>query len=166
MHKVQASLLTSTPPIGEPVARVRGFSAVTLIEPCNIKCSKAASNVSRFSLAKAKVAAGESKGKQKATELGLSGGEKNRVLDAYKFAALNKNTNYRVFDFGGGFSSADPSYFHKSLGGYHGAKLRNIQNLYDYHLSNSNNKVYDMMNVKYFIQQTEQGKITKRFSKI
>jgi hypothetical protein len=108
---------------------------------------------------KSKVAAGESKGKQKALELGLSGGEKSRVLDAYKFAALNKNTNYRVFDFSAGFSSADPSYFHKSLGGYHGAKLRNIQNLYDYHLSNSNNKVYDMMNVKYFIQQTEQGKM-------
>ncbi|MES2587395.1 MAG: YfhO family protein [Bacteroidota bacterium] len=106
-----------------------------------------------------KVAEGEKQGKSKALELNLSGNEKNRVVDAYKFAALNRNSNYRVFDFTGGFSSANASYFHKSLGGYHGAKLRNIQNLYEFHLSQSNNKVYDMMNVKYFIQETEQGKM-------
>jgi hypothetical protein len=108
---------------------------------------------------KNKVSQGEKEGKQKASELNLSGNEKNRVVDFYKFAALNRNTNYRVFDFSGGFSSASASSFHKSLGGYHGAKLRNIQNLYDYHLSKSNNKVYDMMNVKYFLQEGEQGKM-------
>lgn len=102
---------------------------------------------------------GENEGKQKASELNLSGNEKNRVIDFHKFAALNRSTNYRVFDFSGGFSSANASYFHKSLGGYHGAKLRNIQNLYDYHLSKSNNKVYDMMNVKYFLQDGEQGRM-------
>jgi hypothetical protein len=108
---------------------------------------------------KEEVLKGEKLGKEKANELNLSGNEKNRVIDSYKFAALRRVTNYRVFDFAGGFSSASPSSFHKSLGGYHGAKLRNIQNLYDYHLSKSNNKVYDMMNVKYFIQDGEQGKM-------
>ncbi len=106
-----------------------------------------------------KVKEGEKQGQAKASYLSFSGNEKNRVVDAYKFSALNRISNYRVFDFSGGFSSANPSYFHKSLGGYHGAKLRNIQNLYDFHLSQSNNKVYDMMNVKYFIQETEQGKV-------
>ena len=55
--------------------------------------------------------------------------------------------------FNGAFNSSKASYFHKSLGGYNGAKLRNIQNLFDFHLSQSNNFVYDMMNVKYFIKQ-------------
>lgn len=100
---------------------------------------------------------GIQEGERKASELELSGIEKTRVVDAYKFAALNRASNYRVFDMQGGFSSANPSYFHKSLGGYHGAKLRNIQNLYEYHLAKGNNKVYDMLNVKYFIQQTDKG---------
>jgi hypothetical protein len=38
------------------------------------------------------------------------------------------------------------------LGGYHGAKLRSIQNLIEFHLSFTNNKVLDMMNVRYFLQ--------------
>ncbi|MBU2018190.1 MAG: YfhO family protein [Bacteroidetes bacterium] len=100
-------------------------------------------------------------GKQKAEELDLNGVAKQRAIDSYKFAALNRNTNYRVFDFNGGFSSSEASYFHKSLGGYHGAKLRNIQNMFDFHLSKSNNKVYDMMNVKYFIQNSEQGPVAR-----
>jgi hypothetical protein len=96
---------------------------------------------------------GEREGTKKANELEYTGDDKTRVINAYRFNSLNNVTNYRVFDFNGGFGSARTSYFHKSLGGYHGAKLRNIQNLYDFHLSRSNNKVYDMMNVKYFIQE-------------
>jgi len=96
---------------------------------------------------------GEKAGLLKASELEYTGDDKRRVVDSYRFNALNNATNYRVFDFSGGFGSARTSYFHKSLGGYHGAKLRNIQNVYDFHLSRSNNKVYDMMNVKYFIQE-------------
>lgn len=95
----------------------------------------------------------EKAGEEKATELEYVGEDKRRLVNSYKFSALNENTNYRVFDFSGAFNSARASYFHKSLGGYHGAKLRNIQNLFDFHLSQSNNYVYDMMNVKYFIQQ-------------
>lgn len=106
---------------------------------------------------KSKVEEGAKIGKKKADELGLSGKEKSRVIDSYKFAALNHYTNYRVFDMDGNFNSANASYFHKSLGGYHGAKLRNIQNLFEYHLSKNNNRVYDMLNVKYFIQSDEKG---------
>lgn len=80
-----------------------------------------------------------------------------RVEDLYRFQALSRNTNYRVFDVNGNFNSATASYFHKSLGGYHGAKLRSAQNLIEFHLSRSNNKVYDMMNVKYFIQSGKDG---------
>jgi hypothetical protein len=95
---------------------------------------------------------GEKKGVAKAEELDYVGKDKRRVIDSYKFAALNQNTNYRVFDVAGSWQSSRASYFHKSLGGYHGAKLRNIQNLFDFHISRSNNKVFDMLNVKYFLQ--------------
>lgn len=106
---------------------------------------------------KDKIAQAEKEGHSKADELGFSGKEKNRVIDSYKFAALNNMTNYRVFDVSGNFGSAQASYFHKSLGGYHGAKLRNIQNVFEYHLSKNNNKVYDILNVKYFIQSDDKG---------
>jgi hypothetical protein len=103
------------------------------------------------------IAKAEKEASLKTEELGVDGVGKRKVNDAYKFSALNFNTNYRVFDLNGGFNSANSSYYHKALGGYHGAKLRNIQNLYDFHLSKSNNKVYDMLNVKYFIQSTQEG---------
>ena len=101
---------------------------------------------------KKQVALAAQEGATKANELELSGGPKTKVIDAYKFAALNRNSNYRVFDVNGGFNSSNAAYFHKSLGGYHGAKLRNIQNVFDFHLSKSNYKVFDLLNVKYFIQ--------------
>lgn len=70
-----------------------------------------------------------------------------------EFQTLNLNSNYRVFDMNGGFSSARASYFHKSLGGYHGAKLRSIQNLFEFHIAGSlNPEVLNLMNVKYIIR--------------
>jgi len=69
-----------------------------------------------------------------------------------KFQALNFNTNYRVFEPSGGFSSSRASYFHKSIGGYHGAKLRRIQNLFDFQLAMNNMEVFNMLNIKYFLQ--------------
>lgn len=95
---------------------------------------------------------GKQRGVTKAQELGYTGVNKSRVVDAYKFSALNFATNYRVFSYDNPWGSSRASYFHKNLGGYHGAKLRNIQNVFEFHLSQSNNKVFDMLNVKYFIQ--------------
>jgi len=106
---------------------------------------------------RAKIAKGEAKGKELADEEEYDGTIYDNVVNSYRFSALNFATNYRVFDLGGGFGSSRVSYFHKSLGGYHAAKLRNINNLYEYHLSKMNQKVYDMMNVKYFIRPTESG---------
>jgi hypothetical protein len=99
------------------------------------------------------VKAAEKDGKAKAEELSYSGADARRVIDSYRYSALNFATNYRVFDFDGGWSSTRASYFHKSLGGYHGAKLRNIQNVFDFHLARTNNKLLDMLNVKYIIQE-------------
>lgn len=103
---------------------------------------------------------GESLGIAKADELGYDGVARSNVINSYRFHALNMATNYRVLDFSGAFNSSRASYFHKSLGGYHGAKLRNISNLIEFHISKSNNRVLDMLNVKYFLQSDQQGSDT------
>nr|WP_222984060.1 YfhO family protein [[Muricauda] meishanensis] len=65
---------------------------------------------------------------------------------------------FRVFDPQEGLNGARTSYFHKSVGGYHAAKPRALQELFDYHLYQNNLSVLNMLNVKYVIQQDEEGK--------
>jgi len=71
---------------------------------------------------------------------------------------LSDTTNYRVFEVDGNLSSARASYFHKSLGGYHAAKPRRMQQLFDYQIAKNNMGVLDMLNVKYLIQTDSVGK--------
>ncbi len=56
-----------------------------------------------------------------------------------------------------GVNGARTSYFHQSLGGYHAAKPAVINNLFDFHVYQSNLEVLHMFNVKYVIQQDEDG---------
>jgi hypothetical protein len=53
--------------------------------------------------------------------------------------------------------SSFASYFHKTIGGYNPAKLQRIQDLIDYHISNGNMNVFNMLNTKYFITTNDQG---------
>ncbi len=70
--------------------------------------------------------------------------------------------DYRVYDVasqGGPFNSAQASYFHKSLGGYHAAKMRRYQELFENQVSTDkpNMEVLNMLNTKYFITPDQQG---------
>ncbi len=71
---------------------------------------------------------------------------------------LQDTTHYRVFEVDGNLSSARASYFHKSIGGYHAAKPRRMQQLFDYQIAKNNMEVLDMLNVKYVIQTDKEGK--------
>jgi hypothetical protein len=70
-----------------------------------------------------------------------------------KLQTLGMATNYRVYEPSIGFNSSRASYFHKALNGYHGAKLRRIQNVKDFHINYNNMDVLNMLNIKYFIQE-------------
>lgn len=71
---------------------------------------------------------------------------------------LKDSTNYRVFEINGNLSSARASYFHKSIGGYHAAKPRRMQQLFDYQIAKNNLEPLNFLNVKYLIQTDKEGK--------
>lgn len=70
---------------------------------------------------------------------------------------LKDTTHYRVFDATGALNSARASYFHQSVGGYHGAKPQRFEQLFYYQMAKNNLAVYNMLNVKYVIQQDDNG---------
>lgn len=71
----------------------------------------------------------------------------------------DKDPNFRVFNMAGDtYAESRTSYFHKSVGGYHPAKLRIYQDVIEKYLAaRPNPSVLSMLNAKYIIVQNPQS---------
>jgi hypothetical protein len=70
---------------------------------------------------------------------------------------LEDTTHFRVFDVDGNMNSARTSFYHQSIGGYHAAKPKKMQELFDYQIAKNNFEVLNMLNVKYILKTNEEG---------
>ncbi|HRA12493.1 MAG TPA: YfhO family protein [Chitinophagaceae bacterium] len=70
----------------------------------------------------------------------------------------DKDPNFRVFNLAGDrYNESRTTYYHKSIGGYHPAKLRIYQDLLEMYLyGNPNQGILNMLNAKYVIIQDPQ----------
>lgn len=76
---------------------------------------------------------------------------------------LDKDPSYRVLDLTTNpFSDAKASYFHKSFGGYHAAKLMRFQEILEHQFNGAiNEDVLDMFNVRYIITKDPQNNVDR-----
>lgn len=118
--------------------------------------------------------------KQKAKGLEKRTTDKERQVA--QFSGLNAGSNYRVLDLANPFNDSRTSYFHKSIGGYHGAKMKRYQELIEFHLTDARaniisalqeggsmeiindalqqEKVLNMMNTRYIVYNQGAAPIT------
>ncbi|MDO4729156.1 MAG: YfhO family protein [Bacteroidota bacterium] len=74
-------------------------------------------------------------------------------------AVLEDKGIYRVYEQEVGINGARTSYFHHSIGGYHAAKPKRIQELFEYQIANRNMEVLNMLNVKYLLTRDLVGQL-------
>lgn len=88
------------------------------------------------------------------------------LSDVDKQILQDKDLDYRVINLTvSTFNDASTSYFHKSVGGYHGAKLRRYQDVIDQYLSKRDLnywKVLNMLNTKYIIYPKDNTKVASK----
>ena len=68
-------------------------------------------------------------------------------------------SDFRVYESFRGFVNGRTSFFHNSISGYHAAKPKRMQDIYDFYLLKNDLGVLDMLNVKYIIDINQGGDI-------
>lgn len=85
--------------------------------------------------------------------------------DGADMEILKDADHFKVFDVTRStFNSTHASYFHNSIGGYHAAKPKRMQDIYDFYLRDDNHMgILNMLNTKYIIvSQENSGAIAQR----
>ncbi len=72
------------------------------------------------------------------------------MTDADRVILADTTSNYRVMDIDH-FGEARSSYFHKTIGGYHAAKLTRYNDLITHQISKGNPEVLNMLNARWLI---------------
>lgn len=73
---------------------------------------------------------------------------------------LEDKSYYRVGNFAGDLmNDGGTSYFHKSIGGYHAAKLGKYQDLFEFQIAKNNIEVLNMLNTKYLMFEDGSGNL-------
>ncbi len=72
----------------------------------------------------------------------------------------DKDEHCRVYNLSvNSFNDATTSFNHRSVGGYHAAKLSRYQDLIEHQIAKGNKQVLDMLDVKYFIHRGKDGQL-------
>ncbi len=72
---------------------------------------------------------------------------------------LLDKSDFRVYESFRGFVNGRTSFFHNSISGYHAAKPKRMQDIYDFYLLKNDLGILDMLNVKYIIDINQGGDI-------
>ena len=72
-------------------------------------------------------------------------------------ALLQDQDRFRVYEPQLGLTGARTAYFHNALGGYHGAKPRRFEELFEAYSAQQNTGILDFLNVKYILYPEEES---------
>ena len=87
---------------------------------------------------------------------------KSRLQTAFSMSnadrsILKDTSRYRVYESGLRLAGARTSYFHNAVGGYHGAKPRRYQEVFELFETLQREEILNILNVKYVLYESEEG---------
>lgn len=72
---------------------------------------------------------------------------------------LKDKTYFRVFDQARGYMNSHTTYFFNTINGYSAVKPRRMEDIYNGHVAKGNLEVFNMLNIKYVIQQNDKRQL-------